>query len=557
MNSTFPPTSHQWKDILLLFLVIAGSYGLFLGARALGIPDEARYAEIPREMLAKSQFMLPHLNGILYFEKPPLFYWMVSATIALFGNHEAIVRLSTVSMGIFTILLNYLCARKLFDRATGICTAFILASSLLFYAMAHLNTLDMTLTFFLAGSLNAFLLATHYPPGFKRRGFILLAAACAALAVLTKGLIGIVLPGLIVVCWIALFQRWKMLKSLYLPSAVLLFMAIVLPWHFIAQSKVHDFLSFYVLKQQFLRYSTLSAGRYKPNWFFIPILLAATFPWTGFLFQSIQQTVSEAKKSLSQNTAPLFFLLWAGIIFLFFSFSKSKLIPYILPCLPPLSILIARYIIKARTSPLRRGFKIGLGVSTLFSFIFAIFLLYMPHFIAIPSPLLAMPYLIVGGTCLMLVNVISLYCIYKKKMSGAFFLLSIGSIFTYSVLTLSLPGIDDRSIKPFIPVIEHIRTPNTEIIAYAHYYQDLPYYLKQKVSVADWVNELDFGIHHQHAEKWIYSKKVFWNHFKSKQKVIVLSRNKDFGELVQAHPKHLFYLLFRNHDNTLFTNRKP
>lgn len=354
-------------DLVLLAAGIALVFCLFLGTRPLSVPDEGRYAEIPREMLVLHDFVTPHLNEIKYFEKPPLFYWLQAGAIKALNpliikienivtkpkeNHysapisEWTVRLPNAMVALFGCLLVYVTGRILFERRAGLLSAIILASSLLYFALARMVTLDMTLSFCLSGSLLAFLIASNQPPSLGRRALFYSAYIFAGLAVLTKGLIGIIFPIMIIGFWILLSNQWRLLKECYLPSGIFLFLLIVLPWHVLVQLRNPEFFQFYFIDQQFLRYSTLIAQRYQPDWFFIPIFIVGFLPWVCFFPQAI---MSHFPRNLQQckekkNSIFLFLLLWIGIIFIFFSFSHSKLIPYILPIFPSLALLTGCYL---------------------------------------------------------------------------------------------------------------------------------------------------------------------------------------------------------------------
>ena len=192
-----------WRDLVLLTVIIGLFFAFYLGTRALSVPDEARYSEIPREMLALHDFITPHLNGVKYFEKPVWMYWVGAASIKAFGLNAWALRAPTMLMSLMGCLALYAAGRQLFDRRTGLLGAGILATSVLYFAMAHSLTLDMTLSVWLTFSLLSFICAVDLKVGSRLRRFLCLCLfATAALAVLTKGLIGMVFPGGIVFFWL-------------------------------------------------------------------------------------------------------------------------------------------------------------------------------------------------------------------------------------------------------------------------------------------------------------------------------------------------------------------
>lgn len=328
---------NYFTDVLLLVLFFGTLYFIMLGNRPLFVPDEGRYAEIAREMALSNDFVTPHLNHIKYFEKPPLFYWLSTFAIKTLGLSVWSIRCVNALLAILGCLATYITARKLYDRRTGFMSAMVLGTSTLYFVMGHMISLDLPVTVFLSCCLYAFILAVQQPDGRARRLLIWLAAVAAALAVLTKGLIGIVFPAMIIGSWIILTKQWRLLTRLYLPSALIIFLLIAVPWHVLVNLRNPEFFYFYFIEQHILRYTSIEVGHYQPVWFFIPVFLAAFFPWILLLPTMLWR--------LRPRTTEWYFLLWAILVFAFFSFSKSKLIPYILPVIPPLAILMGRFIV--------------------------------------------------------------------------------------------------------------------------------------------------------------------------------------------------------------------
>ncbi len=276
-----------WLDCLLLTVLLSVFYRLFLGHYALITPDEGRYAEIGREMLRSGHYLVPRLNYILYFEKPPLFYWLTALSLKLFGLKEWAARLWPAIFAIMGCLITYLTAHKYYDRKTGLFAAGILGTSFLYFAIGHMATIDMAVSLFITATLVAFLFGIREPAGLTRRGYFYLAAICTALAVLTKGLIGLIFPIMIIGLWVLFLNKWKELKTGYWPTTILIFLLIAIPWHVYMQIKYPAFFNFYFITQQFARYATLSAQRYEPFYFYTVTFLLGFFPWSVFILQSI------------------------------------------------------------------------------------------------------------------------------------------------------------------------------------------------------------------------------------------------------------------------------
>ncbi len=327
---------HVW---LLLILLAVAWFGT-LEYRKFIKPDEGRYAEIPREMVASGDWLTPRLNDLKYFEKPPLQYWATAAAFDAFGEHHWTARLWTALTGFLGILLTGFATARLWGRNAGLASAAVLASSALYVIIGHVNTLDMGVSFFLAAAVFAFVLAQRDgldPSG--RRRYMLGAWLALALAMLSKGLIALVLPGATLVLY-TLWQRdWVLWKRLHLASGFALFLAVAAPW-FVAVSLANpEFFNFFFIHEHFERFLTKTHGRYQPAWYFLPILALGLLPWITLLPQALQDGW---RPSAGRFQPGRFLVLWALVVFTFFSASDSKLASYILPIFPALAVLIGR-----------------------------------------------------------------------------------------------------------------------------------------------------------------------------------------------------------------------
>jgi len=559
-------TQKIWFDILLLAIGLGIFYALFLGSYALVAPDEARYAEIAREMLVSGHFITPHLNGVIYLEKPILFYWLEALSIKLFGLSEWSVRFWPACLAILGALFTYFTGRKVYGRKTGLYAAIILTTSILYFTVGHLITLDMAVAVFITVCLGCFLLGTRATTSGSRRTYIWLAAISAALAVLTKGLIGFVFPCMIIGLWVVLLNKWRSLKDWHLPSAILIFLVIVLPWHILVQHQNPDFFHFYFIQQQFLRYSTMSASRYEPSYFYFAETLIGFMPWSVFLLQALKFNWPNFKHWKRYETE-IFFLLWVFSILLFFSFSNSKLIPYITPIFPALALLTARYFsqytILANIKWLRTkrklfvpGINIGFILLPLLTLLIGIVLIKLPHYYPMAEPKWAHRFLIILAIILFGSTLIATALYRKKGIQSAFICLSIGMAIFLVTLLCAVPHMDHRSIKPLAQKLNQVIKPSDEVATYSRYYQDLPYYLRRRVTVVDWINELKFGIEHQDASAWIIKKPKFWKRWNSHRRVFMVTRRDDYTHLKKQYPLKKFYVLGRTERNILLCNQE-
>lgn len=327
------------RDLLILAVVLGIPFLQYLGGIPLIDPDEGRYAEIPREMLERGDMITPMLNYVKYFEKPPLLYWINAASLKLFGLNEFAARLPSALCGLLTTLATYVVARRLYGRRTALLSAVILATSIGFVLQSRIILTDMLLTFCLTGALGAFIIAAQREGKRSQELPWLLFYLFCALATLTKGLIGIVFPGGIVFWYLLLSKRWLLMREMHLVSGTLLFLAVAAPWFVLVSLRNPEFARFFFIHEHFERFTSTVHGRYQPVWFFIPVLLATMLPWSCFIPSAVAR--AWRNRHHEEGKGGLFLVVWTAVIFLFFSKSHSKLIPYILPIFPPLAILIA------------------------------------------------------------------------------------------------------------------------------------------------------------------------------------------------------------------------
>ena len=285
------PVSHGRRSWLRDFLVLAVLSGVWfcglLGMRPLSNPDEGRYTEIPREMAASGDYVTPRLNGVKYFEKPPLVYWLSALTFRQFGVNEFTARLWNGLFAVMGVLMTYGTARSLYGRGAGIWAAIVLATTLMYYAMSQIVLLDMAVSVTVSGALFAFILAMREPRGRKRLGWFLVLYGCMGLATLSKGLIGIALPGAVIFLWLLALNRWRALWPFYPLIGTLLLLAIAVPWHVLAARANPDFLRFYFIHEHLERFTTRVHNRYQHGWFFVPVLIAGLFPWVFFAGRAV------------------------------------------------------------------------------------------------------------------------------------------------------------------------------------------------------------------------------------------------------------------------------
>ncbi len=330
---------------LILFVVPFILYIVLLPVMPLMEPDEGRYSAISSYMNKSGDYVTPRLKETVYIEKPPLAYWATALSFKIFGENEFSSRLFAGLCAWGCILLVYAMGNFIYKDKTGLFAAAVLSTSLFHFAIGRINILDMPVAFFLSMAIWS---GYRYFIG-KGKGWLYLFYGSSALAFLTKGLIGIVFPAAIIIIWLLFSKRWREVFKLFSPIGVSIYLAISLPWIILVQKANPDFLRFFFVQEHFQRYTKTIHQHYEPFYFYIPFLFLGTLPWCAFIFRALRTNMQSGaamwfKKfsSCFGKEETVFLLSWAGFITLFFSFSSSKLIPYIAPVFLPLSLFMGR-----------------------------------------------------------------------------------------------------------------------------------------------------------------------------------------------------------------------
>ena len=467
-------------------------------------------------MIEACDFITPRLNYVLYFEKPPLHYWLTAGAFFLFGENEFAGRFFPVMAGLGCCVLAFVLARKITrSNYSASLAGLMLASSVLWYGTSRINLTDMTLTFFFTASMTSYYF--WYVSGKK---LSLLAFYCfMALSVLTKGLIGVVLPGGIALIHIVATKQYKKILPLFSPSAIILFFAIVTPYFVEVCRRNPDYFQFFFIREHFLRYTTTIHARYEPFYFFIPIIIAGFIPWTGILWDSFRAVFGKCR--LIERDAGLFLGLWAGIPFLFFSASGSKLITYILPCFPPLMILSGASMSVLEGKNLRR-FVI---ITSAILIPVAITGFILPS--AKNDP--AFNAMILPAMCLSLMLIIfwalSLFVGRGRNIPAMMIIAGLCAMFAASgAFNIEGKLLSHRDSAMMIP------NDADYVVVYGNLMQGMNFYTKRRTITAEDLNELEFGAEHDsNRSQWFIDNEKLRGLWRSGKKVVAISRHKENG----------------------------
>jgi 4-amino-4-deoxy-L-arabinose transferase len=347
--------------LVLLFLLV---YLLPLDLRPLSLPDETRYAEIPYEMLISGDWVTPRLNGLRYFEKPPLGYWLNAVSIALLGQSNFAVRLVTaLAVGGTALLLYFFSLRFFRNRQSAALAALIYLTCLGVYLIGTHAVLDSLLTLLLSAGIMSYAAAAMEDQPGRARLYWLACGISLGCAFLVKGFLAFAVPVIVLLPWLLWQRQWR---ALFIRGwgVVLVATIIVLPWALLIHRREADFWHYFFWIEHIKRFSADNAQHQEPFYYFLMYLPLLTFPWLSLLPAALTgyfKSINPANQALNR-------LLWLWLVlpFVFFSSSSGKLATYILPCLPPLAILLAnglyRYFQDSRS---QRLFKWGVAFNLL------------------------------------------------------------------------------------------------------------------------------------------------------------------------------------------------
>lgn len=312
-----------------------------LAMRYLVGPDEGRYAEISREMLATGDWVTVRYNALKYFEKPPFHMWVTAVAYAAFGIGEWQARLCVALSGLLGIGMTMLATWRWFGARAGWLAGVVLLAAPMWSTAAHFNTLDMTLAGALACVLATMLMAQHPDATVDaRRRWMYACWAAMGVAVLTKGLVGVALPGLVLVVYAIVARDIALWRRLHWAGGLVILLAITVPWFWLIARRNPEFLHFFFIHEHWQRYTSNVHARTGAIWYFVPLIVGGLLPWIG-LFRRMWATLSASRRAGGGFRPELMAGVWAIAIFVFFSLSHSKLPGYILPVVPALAILAA------------------------------------------------------------------------------------------------------------------------------------------------------------------------------------------------------------------------
>lgn len=480
------------KVWILFWIAFAIAWFATLGQRVLIHPDEGRYAMLSLGMLQSGDWITPRLNGILYFEKPALQYWMGALSFEFFGINEFAARFWPGLTGMLAVLAVGLTARRLWGN--GRYAALVVGGSFWVIGNSHFLSLDMGVSFFLTLALCAFLWAQQDAATAAERRYGMWAAwAAMAAAMLSKGLIGVLIPGSVLLLYSLLNRHWAPWRRMqWLPGGAI-FLLLAGPWFWQVAERNPGFAYFFFIRQHFARYLTDEAQRTEAWWFFVPVLLAGFLPWTSLLPRLVREAWPRQPQSAFQPRR--FVLIWAVFVFVFFSLSNSKLPSYILPMFPALALLLGQTLAQLQAAELKK--HLWLPVIA-----WSLVIAACPFFGRLASADASAPilqqlglYLAVGGAVFLLCAASAWHFLARQYTLPAVMLLAAGSL---AAVLVGNAGYDafgqSKSSKRVVEQVSRYLRPDTEIYSLRTAYdQTFPFYLRRQVIQVDYRDEFVYG----------------------------------------------------------------
>lgn len=500
--------------------------------RPLSNPDEGRYAEIPREMLLSGDWVTPRLNDLIYLEKPPLQYWVTALAYRVLGPNEWSARLWTMLCAALNVVLVFLLGRHLWGLQTGLIAAALLGSMVLHFLLGQILTLDMAFTCGLTAMLCSFCmsqLTRDSQPQVSRR-WMLASWAMLGIATLTKGIAAPVIAGSVTLLYMLWQRDWAVWRTLLPIRGLALFALIVAPWFVLVAKANADFFQFFFIHEHLLRYTTDSAQRVEPWWYFIAILAAGVLPWIwqtfGALFQGWRAHAPRGQFDVRR-------LLWVWCVFVlvFFSLSGSKLAPYILPMLPPLALLAA----VREVSGTGRHLSYGIWIMLAFALACVGYAMLAPS--ASDDPVVravthaARPV----ALTLALVAVLTTFWFRRASMHHqpvhAIISLATGWFVGLALLVATIGHEGSlRSGEDLAARIPAELAAHASIYSVRTYDQTIPFYLQRTLTLVDTRGELDYGLRRE-PDKGIGDIHVFEQRWRDATQAVAIMPHELYSEL--------------------------
>ncbi|MCA3185863.1 MAG: glycosyltransferase family 39 protein [Cupriavidus sp.] len=562
MRSSSPTRQAGLPVGMVVFIAIAVLLVWFgtLDARHLLRPDEGRYAEISREMFVTGDWVTIRYNALKYFEKPPFHMWVTTIAYELFGVGDWQARLCVALSGILGLGMTMLATARWYGCRAGLLAGLVMLAMPMWSVAGHFNSLDMTLSGALACVLACMLLAQHpdTSPG-ARRAWMVACWAAMGVAILTKGLVGIALPGLVLVVYTLVTRDIGLWRRLHLPTGILAMLVVTVPWFWLISTKNPEFPRFFFIHEHWDRYTSTVHARKGSIWYFVPLLLAGMLPWLGLvprMWEVVRDRAGAVRGAGGKPFQPaLLSLVWFAAIFVFFSMSGSKLPGYIVPVFPALAILAAVALDQISDKSWNRQIN-------------ALLVLAVVGLIA--APVVATleretnpnevfrAFAVYIGVAFAVLLAVMLLARRLLRTRGVFPSVAAFALSMFLTCTIGLLGHEVMGRRAsgvdMLPAIKAVLKDDMPLYGVGMLDHTLPFYLGRTLTMVAAPDELEFGTQ-QEPDKWIPTMDAFVAKWKDGQPALGIMSPETYDSLVAQHVP--IYVVARDVRRVVASNFPP
>ena len=517
------------KKYWYILMILTGIM-LFYGNHNLLITDnvESNYALTAKEMVMSGDWISPQIYGQYWFDKPILFYTVTAFAYLVFGCTEFASRFFPAIFGLASVALIGWSGKKLYSEKVGFYSAIVLASSFEFFLISKMVITDSLLFFFFSLALISFLLGYEKNESKYYYGFYL----GAALAVLTKGPIGILLPGLIITLFLLIKRDFKALRSMKIISGSMLFLIIALPWYstmIVLHGK--NFIDVFFGTHNFLRATVSEHPKDNVFYFYTVVAILALFPWVGFIPEFIKKITANKLEILRMNSKILFLILWVSCVFVFFQLIATKYLSYTYPLVFPSALLLGKYFADNRAI-------IKYNRAIIWNSFFYVFIMLSGGW-CFQNKLISLNslYFLVGGIGVLLIGNLYLFFQGNKKTNIIAIAVSAYLLNLILINNICLPLAQNRSAKNIAQEIQSL-TDNKEVYVYGNYPTSAVFYSGEKIVKLVPNKELDdfkpegFNWNSKNVMPYVPMEYIVVN-----DDVLVLLQSKDWDNFTKILPE--------------------
>jgi 4-amino-4-deoxy-L-arabinose transferase-like glycosyltransferase len=472
----------------LLLVLAALTFFVGLGRGAITDADEAFYAESALEMVESGDWLTPHYNYEVRFQKPILYYWLTAATYRIAGYGEAAARWWSAMAGLGLVLVTAACARRWYDEQTAWLAGAIVATNFGYFSIARMALPDLPLTFFISLTIGTGLVCTLESQRFPNR-WLAASAIALGLGFLMKGPVGVAIPAIVILPILLIERRSLTLRPTQIVAGLGLFAAVAAPWY-MAMWMTHGtaYLESFFVGDNFERFATDRFNDPRPWWFYVPVVAGGLLPWTPLSLVWLRPIKEFLTRRRAASVVEVRLLIWALVPLAFFTLSVGKQPRYVLPVLPPLAMLLAAAIVErirdwrgldgTRT---RANRSIALVIG---SALCGMFLVALAGLLYQARPLvttLAPGYTVASALVIAAAGIVVIGVALSSAWRSAPMVLALGAAITVVALQYgALASGGDDSVRQLARLVAEHRTEGEELGTYGAFVRNLVFYSRVK-----------------------------------------------------------------------------